>query len=66
MDLKLCPRWNKLPDVKVNKRWFGYECIIHCDTLGCELYWPFVSSGMNKDKVMNKAAAQWNKAVDEY
>ena len=66
MDLKLCPRCKQLPDVITRKKFLGYECVIHCSTLGCKLYWPVFASGFNKDKVMSKAATQWNKAVDDY
>ena len=66
MDLKLCPRCKQLPDVITRKKLLGYECVIHCSTLGCKLYWPVVASGFNKDKVLSKAAAQWNQAVKDY
>lgn len=66
MDLKLCPKCKKLPDVIIRKRWFGHECVIHCETLGCKMFWPLVATGFNKEKVKAKAAALWNDAVDAY
>jgi len=66
MDLKLCPRCKQLPTANIRKRLIGYECCLHCGTLGCKLYWPIVVDGWTKDATMHKAAERWNKAVDEY
>ena len=66
MDLKLCPRCNQLPDVNLQRRFLGYECVMHCNTLGCKLFWPIVVDGLNKEKVLAKASKQWNIAVDNY
>lgn len=66
MDLKLCPRCNVLPNVRVNKHFLKWTCVVHCNTLGCKLYYPIITSGFSKDKVMNRAAAAWNNAVNKF
>ena len=66
MDLKLCPRCKQLPTANIHRRLIGYECCLHCNTLGCKLYWPILANSLTKNKAMAKAATRWNKAVDEY
>ena len=65
MDVKLCPKCKELPKVEIRNRLLRYECVVHCNTLGCNLYWPQITTGFNKDAVMKKAAIKWNKSVDE-
>ena len=65
MDLKICPKCKKLPDVEMRKRGIFWYCVIFCHTLGCKLYWPIVTVSLIKERAMKKAAARWNKAVDE-
>lgn len=65
MDVKLCPRCNKLPNVKVTHG-LRYMCVMSCGTLGCKLYYPIITLGFNKEKTMKKAAERWNAAVDRY
>lgn len=66
MDLKLCPKCNKLPLVRTKHKHLIYECAISCKEIGCKLYWPIVEIGFTEQKAMDKAAAAWNKAVEQY
>lgn len=65
MDVKLCPKCNQLPRVEVRRRFLRYEYVVNCNTLGCKLFWPQITSGFSKDKAMKKAEVKWNKSVEE-
>ena len=48
MDLKLCPKCNKLPSVRIKRKHLIYECAISCKEIGCKLYWPIVEIGFTE------------------
>ena len=66
MKLKLCPKCKQLPTTKIEKLLIGYECMIHCNTLGCKLFWPIVTRGLRKNETVARAGEMWNEAVDGY
>jgi len=66
MEVKNCPKCNCPPNIEVRKSFLRYEYSVYCKNLGCELYFPQITLGFNKEKTARRAVDRWNESVNDF